>query len=136
MTQVKERTVKAIINIKVFFLAVLFAIGLSTSVQAIEDSKINFTKDMHLNIITVTDNYFNVYDVIMNRPLAQLVEVDNFAYQRLLPVKEANSIFAIAMQAQDKIQYFMVLIDSVFDEDHKPGVEQECLTTRLANLFF
>lgn len=123
-------------NIKNFLFAALIGIGLPMSAQAIEDSKMNFTKDMHVNITTVTGNYFNAYDAIINKPLAQLVVVNNFSAYSSHPVKTSNSVFAVAMQAQDKIQYFMAVIDSVFTKDESESVEQECRTTRLANLFF
>ncbi|WNC71134.1 hypothetical protein RGQ13_13500 [Thalassotalea psychrophila] len=123
-------------NIKSFLLAALISIGLPMSAQAIEDSKTNFTKDMHVNITTVTGNYFNAYDAIINKPLAQLMVVNNFSAYSPHPVKTSNSVFAMAMRAQDKIQYFMAVVDSVFADNETEEVEQECRTTRLANLFF
>ncbi|WOH37689.1 hypothetical protein RI844_00150 [Thalassotalea fonticola] len=127
---------KTNINIKSFLLAVIIGIGLPVSAQALEDSKVNFTKDMHVNITTVTGNYFNAYDAIMNKPLAQLVVVNNFSSYRSHSVKPANSVFAMAMQVQDKIQYFVAVVDGIFNDEDKGTVEQECRTTRLAKLFF
>ncbi|WNC69706.1 hypothetical protein RI845_06050 [Thalassotalea nanhaiensis] len=127
---------KTNINIKSFLLAALIGIGLPMSAQAVEDSKVNFTKDMHVTIKTVTGSYFNAYDAIMNKPLAQLVVVDNFSAYSSHPVKTSNSVFAMAMRAQDKIQYFMALVDSVFAQDENENIDQECKTTRLVNLFF
>lgn len=127
---------KTNINIKTFLLSAIIAIGLPLSAQAIEDSKVNFTKDMHVNITTVTGNYFNAYDAIMDKPLAQLVIVNNFSSYSARSAKPANSVFAMAMQAQDKIQYFIALVDSVFNDENNESVEQECRTSRLANILF
>lgn len=120
---------------KSFMLAMLVGLAIPMTTQALEDSKVRFTKDMHVSITTVTGNYFNVYDVFINRPLAQLVEVNSFNQHKLTPTKTANNVFAMAMQVQDKVQYFMAVVSDTFSNDDSLTTEQECRTTRLAKLF-
>ncbi|KGJ90262.1 hypothetical protein [Thalassotalea sp. ND16A] len=126
---------KTQLNVKSFVLAMLVGLAIPMTSQALEDSKVRFTKDMHVSISTVTGNYFNAYDVLINRPLAQLVEVNSVTQNKFTPTKTANNVFAMAMQVQDKLQYFMAVVGDTFSDDDSLTTEQECRTTRLAKLF-
>ena len=126
---------KTQLNVKSFILALLFGLAIPMTSQALEDSKVRFTKDMHVSITTVTGNYFNAYDVLINKPLAQLVEMNSFHQTKFTPTKTANNVFAMAMQVQDKVQYFMAIVNDTFSNEDNVTTEQECRTTRLAKLF-
>ncbi|TKB44699.1 hypothetical protein [Thalassotalea mangrovi] len=113
--------------------AAVLAIHFSAQAIAVEDSKVHFTKDMHVNITTVMGNHFTPYDALINKPLAQLIEVP--AYQAVeRQVKKADSFFETAMKAQDRIQYYMALVKQTFNgsTDEETG---QCQSSKLARLF-
>lgn len=131
-----EITMKKQINTTSFLFALFMALILPITAQAVDDSKHKFTMDMKDSIRTVTGTEFNAFDALLNRPLAQIIEVKAFNSGKDMPVKTANSVFAMAMQVQDKIQYYMALAENVFSDDMTHDGQQECRTTRLANIFF
>lgn len=124
------------IKLTSFLGALLISLLLPLSAQAIDKTKQKFTMDMKENILTVAGTEFNAYDALINRPLAQIIEVKAYSAGKEYPVKTANSVFAMAMQVQDKIQYYMALAESFFNDDAMNNDSQECRTSRLASIFF
>ncbi|WP_394173940.1 hypothetical protein [Thalassotalea litorea] len=115
-------------------LASLLTFFVSTSVVAIEDSKVHFTKDMHANITTVAGSHFTAYDALINKPLAQLIEAPSY---RLVSnkVSRENSFFETAMKAQDRVQYFFALVGETFSQSSHDEDSEQCQPSKLAKLF-
>lgn len=114
-------------------LASLLTFSVSTSVFGVEDSKVHFTKDMHVNITTVTGNHFTAYDALINKPLVQLIEVPSYRVVSQSASKP-NSFFETAMKAQDRVQYFFALVEETFSgKSHED--DEQCQSSKLAKLF-
>ncbi|TLU64837.1 hypothetical protein FE810_10280 [Thalassotalea litorea] len=115
-------------------LASMLTVFVTTSVFAVEDSKVHFTKDMQVSITTVAGNHFTAYDALINKPLAQLIEVPSYrlvSHQQSKP----NSFFETAMKAQDRVQYFFALVGETFSQHSHDEDSEQCQPSKLARLF-
>ncbi|WP_068547351.1 hypothetical protein [Thalassotalea crassostreae] len=115
-------------------ITVVTALTVSFAANAIEHNKIKFNKEMHVTIKTVTGNNYNSYDAIINKPLAQLVSIDNYR-PNLSKENRSNSIFSMAMQFQDKVQYYMMVVEDTFSSDDEELESGECQNSRFAWIF-
>ena len=116
-------------------IGIVLGASLPLSVNAYENSQVQFTKDMRVSITTVFGTQYNHYDALLNKPLAQLVSVKSYTPSNTLSYKPANSVFATAMQIQDKIQYYYAVIEETFSSNENSHPGQECKTSRVAKLF-
>ncbi len=130
---------KANKTLKMLSLTFFFGLGVALTANAMDTAKYKFTKDMHMNILTVTNNHFTSYDALLNKPLAQLILINS--YQKLSPVSHENNnnMFEVAMHVQDKIQYYLAVMEDVFAEPQASELANaECSNsklTKIANLF-
>lgn len=126
---------------KISLTSVLFGLGIAfgavQSANAIEGSIYKFNKEMQVTITTVTGNYFRSYEGLVNKPLAQLVKVQPQQSLKKRKSHDSNNFFELAMQMQDKVHYYIAVVDELF-EDAEQKDANTCETSRFAkfvNLF-
>ncbi|TRX57433.1 hypothetical protein [Thalassomonas sp. M1454] len=122
-------------NCRNSFTFVLFGFVLAfTSFQsayAVERSEYKFNKEMQVTITTVTGNYFRSYDGLVNKPLAQLIELP--PQHSLKKIKDHNNsnFFELAMRMQDRMQHYIALVDELL-KDNEQNINGSCETSRFA----
>ncbi|WP_371377757.1 hypothetical protein [Thalassotalea aquiviva] len=113
-------------------LGVSFILALPFSALAIEHIKQDYSFEMQVSITTVTNSHFGSYDAIINKPLAQIVEVASSEPLANSPEKNHN-LFELAMHVQDKVQYYMAVIEDTFSSE--PSYQGgECKSGRVAKI--
>ncbi|MEW6999784.1 hypothetical protein AADZ86_19015 [Colwelliaceae bacterium BS250] len=118
---------------KSLFLAMTLGLGLSFSVHALDNSQNKFTRDMQLSITTVTGNYFKEYSGLTNKPLAQLIKVPANHFMTMKETPSHINYFEVAMQVQDKVQYYMAVVEDVFSADSNNELgSDECQSSKIA----
>lgn len=118
---------------KSLFLAMALGLGLSFSVHALEQSHYKFTHDMQVSITTVTGNYFKEYSGLTNKPLAQLIKVPANSFITMKETHNHNNFFEVAMQVQDKVQYYMAVVEDVFSSNNENQLgSDECSSSKIA----
>ena len=120
---------------KISLTSVLFGLVIAfaaiQSAYAMEGSKYKFNKEMQITITTVTGNYFRSYEGLVNKPLAQLIELPPQKSFTKLKDHNNSNFFELAMQMQDKVHYYIAVVDDLFNQDEqKDG--STCETSRFA----
>lgn len=112
-------------------ISLVMVLGVSLSANAMESSKYKFNKEMQITITTVTGNYFRSYEGLVNKPLAQLIELPPQKSFNKLKDHKSSNFFELAMQMQDKVHYYIAVVDDLFkDAEQEDG--STCETSRFA----
>ncbi|WP_169126510.1 hypothetical protein [Thalassotalea sp. Y01] len=109
---------------------------LSLKSYAVSGDKFLFNKEMRATItpISISRDDLGAYASLINKPLVQLVQAHSNEPVLLhkSKAKSANNVFALAMQMQDKMQYYFAMIENVFDNDEPGYSDEECRASRMA----
>lgn len=119
--------------------ATLVCFCASFMAQALENSKPKFSKAVYINISTVTDYNPNMYLNLINKPLIKLSKVSAYSSSAGISEKSHTNFFAMAMQMQDRFQYYMVKLEDTFSSNKDVDiVNGECssgMVAKLAKMF-
>lgn len=126
---------KSKLSFSYVLLALVMIIGALKSANAIESPKYKFNKEIQITVTTVTGNYFKSYQGLVNKPLAQLIEVP--FQQPLRKLKKNNSnFFELAMHVQDKVHYYIAVVDDLLNDDQQNVTGRETSSfAEFINLF-
>ncbi|WP_371188886.1 hypothetical protein [Thalassotalea maritima] len=117
--------------------AVLTFSGLyHTSSSAVQGHKYVLSNDiqMSMTLVNLHGDDLHGYDSIFNKPLVQVFKADptSVISTPLNNTKKANSVFALAMEWQDKAQYYYALVEDMFGGSEDPYEVNDCKSSRVA----
>lgn len=128
MTKKKVSSLPLIFAVFICFCAPFLA-------QAIESGKPKFSKAVYINISTVTDYRPEMYLSLINKPLVKLTKVYSDSASVVKTEKSHSNFFEMAMQMQDRFQYYLVKVEDTFTPNNEVDVvDGECSSGMIAKL--